>query len=141
MLVQQAEQPLKREEPAYSLKEEIRPTPDSTARHRYQLITVVRSDSLVEYEVDMGDESNFKASSFFFPAGVVDNQGRINIWHSVGELMDMADQCRTNGFESDKLAPDGPTMNWLEAYDTERINREMDASTASVHGPLFKKER
>jgi len=141
LLVHQPEQLLRREEPAYWLREEVRPTPDFTGRHRYQLITVVRADSLVEYEIDLGDESNFTTDTFSFPAGQVDERGRIDIWHSVGELMDMADQCREEGFESDKLAPDGPTMDWLEAYHTERENREMDASGISVHGPLFKKER
>ena len=45
-----------RDEPAFSLREINESTPDFKERHRYQIIRVVRGDSLATYRRDLGTE-------------------------------------------------------------------------------------
>ena len=72
-------------------------SPGAKGFHRYQIITVVRNDELVEWHHDMGPATKFKGiDQFRIPGGVRDERTRrIYIEHTVGELQDIANQLRT----------------------------------------------
>jgi hypothetical protein len=82
------------DEPAFNLSELVQPTP-SSGPHRFQIILVVRGDSLAEYRLDLGPANDFSTPEFRIPGGVVDEvTGRGEILHTVGELKDIADMLR-----------------------------------------------
>ena len=71
-------------------------TPDQSARHRYQIIMVIRDDKPAEYRIDLGDAKKFKnVDQFRIPGGVTDyTTGKIYIEETVGRLKTIADQLR-----------------------------------------------
>lgn len=105
-------------EPAWSLAEVNALTPDSKARHRYQVIQVVRNDKLVEWRHDMGDEKNFKARQFNILGGYVDERGRGHVFESVESLRVIADQMRNEGYAGPRdEEPEMPSKaEWQQAY-------------------------
>lgn len=67
--------------------------------HRFQGIQVVRGDRLVTWWKDLGAAENFDADQVHIPGGQIhrDSLGtivEIEIWHTVGELVDHADAMR-----------------------------------------------
>ena len=82
------------DEPCFLLAELNLPTAGSTARHRYQVLKVVREDKLVTAYVDLGVASGFKQDEFTIPGGEVGENGRGHIWSTVGELRQIADGMR-----------------------------------------------
>ena len=85
------------DEPAFLLIEEHLQSPGAKGFHRYQVITVVRNDELVEWHHDMGVATKFKnIDQFRIPGGVQDPQTKkLYIEHTVGELREIADMLRT----------------------------------------------
>lgn len=84
---------VKMDEPSYGLAEVNLQSPGSLGFHRYQIIYVIRQDALAEYREDLGPVSG--AQQFRVPGGVVDEiTGRIEICHTVGELIDIANFLR-----------------------------------------------
>jgi hypothetical protein len=84
-------------EPCFGLFEINLQSPGSRGFHRYQILYVVRGDKLSEAWLDMGLAKKFKVDQFRIPGGVADGEtGRIEICHTVGELMDIADFLRIN---------------------------------------------
>lgn len=85
------------DEPCFMLVEEYRQSPGSKGFHRYQIITVVRNDKLVDWLHDMGPARKFKnIDQFRIPGGVRDERTkRLYIEHTVGELQDIANVLRT----------------------------------------------
>ena len=85
------------DEPCFLLIEEHMQSPGSKGFHRYQIVTVVRNDELVEWHHDMGPATKFKnIDQFRIPGGVRDERTRrIYIEHTVGELQEIANQLRT----------------------------------------------
>ena len=85
------------DEPCFLLIEEHMQSPNAKGFHRYQIVTVVRNDELVEWHHDMGDAKRFKnIDQFRIPGGVRDEQTkRLYIEHTVGELQEIADQLRS----------------------------------------------
>jgi len=60
---------------------------------RYRIITLVRGDRLFEYKKDLCPAKRASGSPFRIPGGYIDDQtGRIYIEHTVGELIDIAEQ-------------------------------------------------
>ena len=84
------------DEPALGLYELNFKTPDQTARHRYQIIMVIRNDKPAEYRIDLGDAKKFKdIDQFRIPGGITDyTTGKIYIEETVGSLKTIADQLR-----------------------------------------------
>lgn len=79
------------DEPCMSLTEVNLQSPDYRGFHRYQIVSIVRNDRLVEHRVDLGLAERFTVQQFKIPGGVVDETtGRIEILHTVGELRDIA---------------------------------------------------
>ena len=90
---------IRKDEPAWSLSEVN--LQSGTGWHRYQIIAVMRGQKPAEYKIDMGPVENFKAEQFCIPGGVNDN-GRIEILHTVGELQDIADHFRLGSLAYDR---------------------------------------
>jgi len=70
-------------------------TPDMKARHRYEILIVVRDDNLAEYRRDMGRADKFKADQINILGGVCDGNDRF-IEETVGSLRDLACILREN---------------------------------------------
>ena len=83
------------DEPCYNLSEVDLPGPGNRSINRYQILTVVRGDNLVELRRNLGLSKNFKASQFRIPGGVTDYlTGKFECLHKVGELIDIANHLR-----------------------------------------------
>ncbi|MDP1614522.1 MAG: hypothetical protein Q8L68_01860 [Methylococcales bacterium] len=83
-------------EPCYGLFELNYQSPGSKGFHRYQIVQVIREgDKIAEYRKDLGKAKKFKGvDQFRIPGGVKLPNGRIQIVHKVGELIDIADTLR-----------------------------------------------
>ena len=115
------------DEPAFSLREENRLSPDFKSMRRYQVIRVVRGDRLVSWIRDLGEASEFDALQFAIPGGTVDeetgigrhfDEGYADKIHTVGKLMEMADKMREDKPEETER-PD-----WLRLYHEEKERRK-----------------
>lgn len=84
------------DEPCYLLAEVILLNASNMARHRYQVLKVVRNDALVTAYVDLGPASGFKQDEFTIPGGSVGDNGRGYVFHTVGELREIANTLRSS---------------------------------------------
>lgn len=93
-------------EPCLGLYELNLKSPDQHSRRRYQIIVVMRNDKPAEFRKDMGLAKKFKADQLRIPGGGQDEvTGKFWIVHTVGELMDIANQMRDNPpFDKRELA-------------------------------------
>ena len=129
-------------EPALLLAELNRPAENFKGFRRWQMIKVVRNDRVVTYKEDLGPAENFIGGQVHIPGGMVEDDGRILIWHSVAELQGMAEELRQR--DSEKLAEEqgyemttGTPAEWQEEYLKEADRRKMAASKKSVNGTHF----
>ena len=83
------------DEPCFFLAEENRLSKSGRTMCRYQLLRVVRSDSLVTAYVYLGKASQFAADPFYMQGGWVDDTGRGEAVHTVGELQAGANELRS----------------------------------------------
>ena len=85
-----------KDEPCLGLYELNYQAPDNSGFHRYQIILVTRNDRPAEYRKDLGLAKKFKGvDQLRIPGGVIDKaSGRMHIVHTVGELIDIADNLR-----------------------------------------------
>lgn len=83
------------DEPCFFLAEENRLSEDSKSMCRYQLLKVVRNDTLVTAYVNLGPADNFEADQFTMLGGTIDENGRGEAVHTVGELQDGAAEIRS----------------------------------------------
>jgi hypothetical protein len=82
-----------KDEWCYMLAEMNLPSRSGRSLSRYQILRVVRGDHLETAYVYMGPARKFEADQLLIPGGqVVDGKGRA--WHTVAELMEMADELR-----------------------------------------------
>jgi hypothetical protein len=90
-------------EPCYGLYELNYQSPGNKGFHRYQIVLVVRNDQITEYRKDLGKASKFKGvDQIRIPGGIRQANGKIIIVHTVGELMDIADDLRAGKSLFDK---------------------------------------
>ena len=88
---------LSADEPCICLGEFIRPSLSGKSRVRYQMLRVVRGDRVVTAFVYLGPAKKFAADQFQIPGGEVDDRtGRGRVWHTVGELRDIAERIRSD---------------------------------------------
>ena len=128
------------DEPCFSLKEMLGPAPDSRSVRRWQTIRVIRyGDRLAEFRRDLGEASGFTAGEFIIPGGVIDEAtGRIEIEHTVGELIDIADLIRSDKYER----PEPPKgIDLVQSYQDGPDKRRRKRRAISQFGPAFKIER
>jgi hypothetical protein len=86
------------DEPCYLLREE------NIRKRRVQTLTVLRHDELVELQRDLGPEEDCKTEPFCIPGGVRNYvTGRGEILHTVGELMDIAEDIHKRPFDTSEL--------------------------------------
>ena len=91
------------DEPAYGLVEIHRQSDGSKGWHRYQQIAVDRGDIIAIYEEDMGPKEHYS-----HPLRIP------SFWeHTVGELLDMADQLRGEPYDQSHIRH----QPLLEEYD------------------------
>ena len=83
------------DEPCFYLAEENRLSRSGKTKVRYQLLKVVRNDRLVTAYVYLGPSASFKADQFNMIGGWVDDTGRGQAVHTVGELQAGADELRS----------------------------------------------
>ena len=102
------------DEPAFNLSEVYLLTPDSAAWHRYQVILVIRGDKLAEFQRDLGPRGKFSVGEFRIPGGLTHTNGKIEIVHTVGELVDIADTLRmdSDSWQTDIL----PSYDFFATY-------------------------
>lgn len=122
-------------EPCYSLEELNLPGPDSKGIRRYQILRVVRNDRLAEFKKDMG--VNCKAEQFRILGGIRNEAtGRIEIFHTVAELQEIADFMRYTPPQHETQTPD-----LIQGYH-DRIEKLRAAKVAqSQFGPNHKTQR
>ena len=85
------------DEPCYLLAEINLLNASNMARHRYQILKVVRGDRLVTAYVDLGPASRHKADQVTIPGGYTDEvTGRGYVYSTVGELREIADRLRSD---------------------------------------------
>lgn len=127
------------DEPCFSVKEFLAPAPDSRGVRRYQAIRVIRhGDRLAELRRDLGPAEAFKASEFVIPGGVVESGGRIEILHTVGELVDIADYLRSGQYRP----PEPPRgTNLIQEYRDRPDKRQRRRKRLSQFGPVARIER
>jgi hypothetical protein len=83
------------DEPAFDLRELNFQAPDGSGWRRYQTIRVVRADRLATFKVDLGPKGSFNVQEFNIPAWHEDPvTGRVEIFHTVGQLREIADTMR-----------------------------------------------
>jgi hypothetical protein len=102
------------DEPAFNLSEVYLLTPDSAAWNRYQVILVIRGDKLAEFQRDLGPRDKFSVGEFRIPGGLTHTNGKIEIVHTVGELVDIADTLRmdSDSWQTDIL----PSYDFFATY-------------------------
>jgi hypothetical protein len=119
------------DEPCFSLKEIIAPAPDSKSLRRYQVLKVIRhGDKLAEMRRDLGPARGFQATEFVIPGGVADPQtGRVEILHTVGELVDIADLIRSDVYERPE-PPKGADLiqGYYDSPDKKRRRRKRQST-------------
>mgnify|MGYP001575673000 CR=1 FL=1 len=95
------------DEPCFLLIEEHLQSPGAKGLHRYNIVTVVRNDELVEWHHDMGSAKKFRdVDQFRIPGGVQDPRTkRLYIEHTVGELREIADILRSRPSIAKQLPP------------------------------------
>ena len=83
------------DEPCFFLAEENRLSRSGKTMCRYQILKVVRKDRLVTAYIYLGPASRFHADQFHMVGGWVDDTGRGQACHTVGELQTGADELRS----------------------------------------------
>ena len=110
-------------------------TPPGKGKRRFQVITVVRNDRLANWVYDLGPAKGFLAHGFSIPSGQVLPDGRIDAWHTVAELREIADKLRES--KKDDMFDPAPSMDWTQAYQDEMDRLRREAMKMSIFGPRF----
>lgn len=106
------------------------------SRSRYQLLRVVRVDRLVTAYVYLGPAKKYAADQFQMLGGVVNEQGRGQAVHTVGELQDGADRIRNDPPRRELQGSDLPKA-WRNHVE-ERGRRARHQSTFSRQGQVVR---
>jgi hypothetical protein len=83
------------DEPCFNLVEVNLMHPSGRALHRYLILSVVRGGRLAEYREDMGPAVRY-GQQLRIPGGVFWDNGRFECLHTVGELLDIAEELRAH---------------------------------------------
>jgi len=112
------------DEPCLGVAELHLQSPGNKGFHRYQIITVMRNDKAVEMRRDLGSVKKFKkAHQIRIPGGAKDEKtGKFYIEHTVGELVEMAEQLRNNPFPVEELPSigDGLIQGYYDTMEQKR---------------------
>ena len=122
------------DEPCVYLGEFIRPSRSGKTRVRYQMLRVVRGDRVVTAFVYLGPAKSFTADQFQIPGGEVDQRtGRGRVWHTAGELREIADRIRSDPPRREAEPSDlqGSFTRFVE--ERSRRGRHQSTFGAGVH--------
>mgnify|MGYP003139080232 CR=1 FL=1 len=124
------------DEPCFSLTEADLPSPNGEGKTRYQLLQVVRMDQLVTAYVPMGSSADYHADGFNMLGGVIDESGKGQAYHTVGELRDGADELRSRPLHRSQAMPDLQTMFRNTVEEKKKLARH--SSTFATGGNLVR---
>jgi hypothetical protein len=126
------------DEPCFLLVEVNLQSPGSRGWRRYQILTVVRSDTLATARINLGPAKAFAAPQFRIPGGVHDEAtGKIEILHSVGELREVADYQREGLIRQPEVQP----SDLAGGYHDELALRRLRRRKLSQFGPHHRVQR
>ena len=114
------------DEPCYLLCEFIQPSRSFKSKSRYQRLSIVRGDRLVTAWVYLGPAASFAQDEFQIPGGDV-VEGRGKVWHTVGELREIAEELRGRKPYREQEPSDLQTM--LRSFVDERNRWRRHTST------------
>lgn len=126
------------DEPCFNLSElnQLGGPSNNQQLHRFQVILVVRNDSLAEFRRDLGVASDFSRPEFRIPGGVVVGHGRVEILHTIEELVEVADHLRRERW----VLPFQPADLTSEYYSYLEQRPKL-AVHQSTFGPLARFQR
>ncbi|MDO8706414.1 MAG: hypothetical protein Q7J84_15855 [Sulfuricaulis sp.] len=101
------------------------------------MIKVMRGDRPAEFRRDLGKVKQFKAIQFNIPGGAMDG-GRYYVEHTVGELVDIADELRAT-VEIPRHAAEASDL--VKGYHDEMAQRPLRRVKRSSFGPLNRIQR
>ncbi len=110
-------------EPCYWLEERILQSKESRGLRRWQQIGVMRDQWPAWYRIDLGPASSFKADEFVIPGGLMRNDKRFEILHSVEELMGMAEWLRNQPSLAAQIEPRNLIEGYNQVTEKKRDNR------------------
>lgn len=122
------------EEACLCLREVELMRPDSKGLNRYLVITIIRPDGPMDFQVDLGPAKDFDAEQFYVPTGGKDQQtGKYWSVHTVGEALDIANQLR----EGPREAPEPPAERFdlVGAYYDQADKLHKVRKKLSTFGP------
>jgi hypothetical protein len=91
-------------EPCLGLFELDFPAPKTNERHRFLIVQVLRNDKIVEFRKDLGASKTFPHDQIRIPGGAKDEEtGKFYIEHTVGELLNIAEQIRVQPMDKKEL--------------------------------------
>lgn len=114
-------------------------TPPGKGKRRFQMIEVIRNDRRAQWVYDLGPAESFHAHGFHIPSGEIYSDGRIDAWHTVAELREIADEWRES--KKDDMFDPAPSMDWTQAYQDEMDRQKREARKISIFGHGFSKMR
>ena len=128
--------------PAWELKEFDRLDGDYF-EHRIQQVQAVHNDKLLTYELDLGYSHKYLTMDFVIWGGTRDLlTGKVNIEHTVGELMEWAEGMRGRpvDLETQEYIETAPAsmLDLLRSSIEEGAAQERKAS---IFGPITRKVR
>ena len=120
------------DEPCYYLGEFHRPSRTGKSVSRYQMLKVVRDDRLMTAWVYLGPRQAFAQDEFQIPGGEM-YEGRGRVWHTVGELREIADELRGRKPRQEQEPMD--LQSGFRRFAEEQVRRQRHQSTfgAGVH--------
>lgn len=101
--------------PATFLWERNLPASNGRGFRRYQIVRFVRRDRIWEQREDLGPADAFKCHEFGVQGGAVREDGRIESWHTVGELREIAAARRANPYVPAHLL--APPADWAQQIE------------------------
>lgn len=121
-------------EPCYMLVERNLPPPDFTATHRYQLVQVLRGDSLVWFSCDMGLTVAWPGTRELRVTGDGEKD-------TVAEMMAIAEEMRYDPYWTQVEAEIRAASTFSEDYGNYLYERVKTKLNQSTFGPGFTKQR
>lgn len=124
------------DEPCYLLAELNLLNASNMARHRYQVIKVVRQDRLMTAYVDLGPATAFIADELVIPGGYVGENGRGYVFSTLGELREIAEKMRAQPLRRE-VEPSDLMGDYLWLLE-ERERFRQRQSTFGYNGALIR---
>lgn len=110
------------DEPCWSLSDLIQMSPDSKSVNRYEVVKIMRGERIVEFRRSLGPAINFNAEEFVIPGGV-QNGGRFQVLHTVGQLREIAEAFREEKPRAPQLEPDDVVDKYWKYVEGDALTK------------------